>query len=188
MLGAKFVNMFKWEGLYFRGHIFCFNIAALCSRLSRGLPYTRKQTIVIYFISLQNNISFRHASSLVDCFDHILLAFHINIIYAVYFLTHISCTGIHETSRWSRYIAYKLSLQLLLEPIGVCVRATLSPALAEAALLPGFPLSTSLYKLKPGDLYLHLLHFSRQQSPRRCSVVKSKLRFPGHFGPKSLFF
>ena len=82
----------------------------------------------------------------------------------------------------------KQSLLMLLGPIGVCVRATLSPTLAEAAFRPRFPPSTSLYKLKPGDLYLHLSHttFSHQHSPRRSSVVKSKLRFPGHFGRKSL--
>ena len=54
---------------------------------------------------------------------------------------------------------------MLLGPIGnrVCVKAKLSLTLAEAAFLPGFLLSTYLYKLKPGDLYIHLLHtyFSR---------------------------
>ena len=82
----------------------------------------------------------------------------------------------------------KQSLLMLLGPIGVCVRATLSPTLAQAAFRPRFPLSHSSYKLKPGDLYLHLSHttFSGQHSPRCCSVVKSKLRFPGHFGGKSL--
>ena len=82
--------IFKWEDLYFRGQIFCYNIAALCTRLKRGLPYSRKQTIVIYSISLHNNISFRHVSNLVDCFDLIPLAFHINIIYPFDFLTHFS--------------------------------------------------------------------------------------------------
>ena len=43
---------------------------------------------------------------------------------------------------------------MLLGPIGVCVKATLSPTLAETAFLPRFQLSTSLYKLKPCDLYL----------------------------------
>ena len=47
----------------------------------------------------------------------------------------------------------KESLLMLLGQTGVCVKATLSPTLAEAAFLPHFPLSTSLNKLKPGNLY-----------------------------------
>ena len=69
----------------------------------------------------------------------------------------------------------KQSLLMLLGPKGVCVRATLSPTLAEAAFCLSFSLSTSLYKLKPGDLYFHLSHttFSCKHSPCCCSVVKS---------------
>ena len=188
MLRAKFVNIFKRDDLFFRGHIFCYNIAALCCRLERGLPYTKKQTIVIYSISLHSYFIFRHASNLVDCFDHISSAFHVDYIYHFNFFTQLSCTGNMTLLDGAGILLPKQSLRMLLGPIGVCVRATLSPTLAEAAFRPRFPLSTSSYKLKPGDLYLHLSHatFSRQHSPHCCSVVKSKLRFPGHFGRKSL--
>ena len=89
---------------FVRGHIFCYNIAVLCCRLERGLPYTRKQTIVIYSISLHSYFISRQASTLVDCFDHNPSAFHVDCIYPFNFFTHHSCTGIHGTSRWSRYI------------------------------------------------------------------------------------
>ena len=86
MFGAKFVNIFKHDDLFF-GVTFLLQHSCTVLQAEKDLPSTRKQTIVIYSISLHNNLIFRHASNLVDYFDHIPSAFHIDIIYLFNFLT-----------------------------------------------------------------------------------------------------
>ena len=108
---AKFVNIFKRDDLFFRGHIFCYNIAAMCCRLEGGLPYSRKQTI-LYILSACTVISFSGMPRILLTvlttfrllFMSIILIHSISIQFPFNFFTHLSCTGIHGTSRWSRYI------------------------------------------------------------------------------------